>query len=685
MEKFARLLLKHRAVVCGIFLVAMATSLCMLPLSQVNYDMTEYLPEQSMSKQAISVLEKEFSYPGIADVMVSGLSVEQALVAKAKIAAVPGVKSVMWLDDMTDTSVPVDWMDSALVDKYYKDNNALFTVEFTGGNFDVETGKAIDAIRETFPETGYVRGMAEDGRNMQNSMTGEIFTIMIIVFPLCIIILMLASNSYIEPFLYLLVIGVSIVLNSGTNALFNNVSYVTFSISAVLQMAISMDYSLFLSHRYIEERDNGLSVVESIVKSVTSSFSSIAASACTTFAGFMALLFMGYSLGADLGLVLAKGIVLSFISVICLMPVLLAMCSKIIEKTRHRSFLPSFGGLGKIVVKFRYIILAVAVVIAIPSFLAQNKNDFLYGADSAASVEGMTAVDRMEIEKYYGVSNPIILLTPKDSIENERQVSGDLLSQKYIKNVTSLASVLPEGLPVQMLPEEAVSQFRSENYSRYILELTVGGENAQAFAASDEIETYMNGKYGDKWLAAGSIMSTKDIKNTVENDTAKVSWISILAVGFIVMLTFKGVALPVILVLVIQTSVWANMSFPYFGGTTLVYLGYLIVSAIQLGATIDYGILICARYTEYRKTMSAKESALGALKSSGSSVLVSALILAVAGFTLGMISQMSAVADIGILLGRGATLSGAMVLIVLPAALMIFDKLISVTTLKRGK
>ncbi|MEG2597552.1 MAG: MMPL family transporter, partial [Oscillospiraceae bacterium] len=474
-------------------------------------------------------------------------------------------------DDIMDINMPIDYNDKSVTEPYYKDESALFTVEFAEGNYAKSTGEAINQIRESVG--GNVRGMAEDARNQQNSMINEILLIIVIVFPICVLILMFASNSWIEPLLYLLVIGVSIVINMGTNAFFGNVSYLTFSVCAVLQMAISMDYSLFLSHRYIEERDSGKDVDQAIAAAVKGSFSSIFASAFTTFAGFIALIFMGYTIGTDLGVVLAKGILLSFLTVMILMPVLLKLFSKVIDKTRHRPFIPKFTKLGSIVAKLRYPIIILAILITVPAFLGQSHNEFLYGDSSASSAQGITFTDKEAINQTFGVSNPIILVTPKDRLENEKKVADDLLSQKYVKGVTSLATVIPSGMPIQMLPEKVTEQFHSEHYARYLISLTVDGENAESFEAAEGIKSLMNDHYSDQWYAAGNIMSTQDIKNTVENDSLKVAIVSILAVAFIVLLTFKSLSIPVLLVLVIQASVWINMSFPYFGGTSLIFIG----------------------------------------------------------------------------------------------------------------
>ncbi|MEG2571070.1 MAG: MMPL family transporter, partial [Clostridia bacterium] len=369
-------------------------------------------------------------------------------------------------------------------------------------------------------------------------------------------------------------------------------------------------------------------------------------------------------------------------TVMVLMPVLLLLFRNVIDKSRHRPFIPKFKKWGTTVSKLRYPIILIAIIITVTAFLGQSKNEFLYGDTSGSSAEGITHSDKVAINETFGVSNPIILVTPKDSLVNEKKLADDLLAEKYVKGVTSLATVIPKEMPIEMVPKEVLEQFHGEQHARHIISLTVDGENAKSFEAADSIKAVLNKYYPDKWYAAGNIMSTQDIKNTVEDDSVKVAIVSILAVALIVLMTFKSLSIPVLLVLVIEASVWINMSFPYFGGTSLIFIGYLVVSSIQLGATIDYGILISSRYLENRISHDKYESVALAIEKSGGSVMVSALILAVAGFTLGFVSNMAAVADIGILLGRGAALSGIMVLVVLPALIIVFDKVIGKTTLK---
>jgi predicted RND superfamily exporter protein len=392
---------------------------------------------------------------------------------------------------------------------------------------------------------------------------------------------------------------------------------------------------------------------------------------------------MRYKVGADVGFVLAKGIFISFISVILLMPVLIKMFSKTLDRTRHRLLLPSFGILGRFAHKARYIILIIMLVIITPAFLAQDKNDFIYGDNSVTAGEGQAYENRLEIKEKFGIINNIVILIPNDDPPEELELIKDLRDMPYTKDVVSLLTVADPAIPSQFLPEQIVSEFVSSHHSRLILYLNIEGETARTFAAVEATEAILEEHYPGKWYAAGISTSLSDIRDTVRQDSRVVALISLLAVGFVVLLVFRSISIPVILLLVIQSSVWINMAIPYFTNFSMAFIGYLVISSLQLGATIDYGILLTNRYMEFRKSMDPKTSLYSALNASGPSILVSAMILSTAGFGFAIVSQVGSISELGLLIGRGALLSCAMTLILLPAMLYLFDKIILRTTLKR--
>jgi hypothetical protein len=418
-----------------------------------------------------------------------------------------------------------------------------------------------------------------------------------------------------------------------------------------------------------------------VLAATKKSLSSISASSLTTIAGFLALIFMQYTIGADIGLVLAKGILISFICVIVLLPILIMMTHKIIDKTRHKQFLPPFRQFGRFAIKLRHLIILLAIVVLIPSYLAQSNNTFLYGDTTGSAGDLEAAQQRERIESLFGVSNPIVVLVPNDDLASEILLAQELQAQPFVKSVNSLVTLADPAIPREFLPQELKDSFLSDGYSRIIVNLEINGETPETFAAVEEIQSTLQAYYPDSWLTAGTSTSLADIRANVESDNFVVSLFSILAVGLIILFTFRSLSIPILLVAVIQGSIWINMGVPYFAGSSLAFIGYLVVKTLQLGATIDYAILLSNRYMEFRLSQAPREAALSALSSSGSSVLVSALILTVAGLAEGLLSRIDAISEIGILLGRGAALSGILVLTLLPILLIIFDGLIMRTTL----
>lgn len=675
--------LRHRKLTLALFAVLLVASLLLMQAVTVNYDLSAYLPEDSMTKQAISEMEDSFGYDGTARVMAEGVSVAEALSIKAQIEAVEGVKSVLWLDDVADVTQPLATLDEATASQFYSGGDALFQVTFAGSDYDISTGDAIEAIRGLGVGSLSMSGNAVESLNMRELLSEEIFRIFLVVVPFCVLILFLASNAWIEPVLILLVLGISILINTGTNAFFPNISFITHAMAAVLQLAISLDYSLFLFHRYIEERDGGKDPREAVLSATAHSLNSIMASALTTIAGFLALVFMQYSIGKDIGLVLAKGIGISLITVMLLMPVLIYLMRNVIDRTRHKRLIPSFAGFGRATTKIRWPLLIVLVIVLIPAFLAQNNNTFLYG-DSSGSSQGDTAQERTLIESKFGADNPIALLVPVGDTAREVALAEALEAQPGVKSVQALVTLADPHMPQEVLPEAVVSQFQSDQYSRIVVYLAQSGENEAVSAAVADVKTAVEAAYPGEWLAAGSSTSLDDIKESVEHDGIRVQLLSILAVAVIVALAFKSITIPILLVALIQGAIWINMAVPYFTGTPLVYIGYLVISSLQLGATIDYAILLTNRYMDDRVTMKPREAAVAALSASGPSVLVSTLILAGAGFAEALLSRVPSISAIGMLLGRGALLSGGMVLIVLPPLLCMLDRVLRAGTLKRG-
>lgn len=682
MEKFARFVVEQRRFFLILFTVVTVISLLLVPLTKVNYDNTKYLPEDMETKKAITVMEEEFGLQGSAQVMFSGVDIPDVLQFKKQMKEITGVTSVIWLDDVADVTVPMSFMDESTVKEYYKDGKALLQVTFQDDDHSLATGEALEKIRELAPEKISIIGPAMNALSTRTMTSSEIFKITLFVVPIILLILILFTNSWFEPILFLTVIGVSVLINMGTNLFVGEISYITRSSAALLQLAIAMDYSIFLLHRFGEERAKGLNVVEAMTQALTFSFTSIMASSLTTVAGFVALMFMRYQIGFDMGLVLAKGIVLSLLSVLLLMPALTILFEGVIERTHHRSFMPSLGGFAKGIMKLRYILPLLITMVLVPAFLAQSANQFLYGDAVTATSEGTRpAIEKKEIQDTFGQLNRVILLVPKGNITNEVALVKELDKITYVKSTQALVTLADPLIPRSILPDNIINNFESENYARMIVTLNTDTESKTAFDTIAQIREAAQELYPDQYLLLGSSASIIDIKTVVEYDFLTVNLISILAVSLILLFTFRSLTLPLLLVFVIESSIWINMSVPYFMGAPLIFIGYMIVGAIQLGATIDYAILLTGRYMENRRVMGKHEASQKAISDAGNSIITSAGILCVSGFMLGFMSNVSVISSLGMLIGRGALLSGLMVLIFLPQLLVLFDGLIARTTL----
>ncbi len=672
---------RHKKLLYFTFLILIIICAAMATTVDVNYDMTQYLPEDSITKRSISTLESEFSYPGTARVMISDVTMLEAAEVKKEIEAIDGISTVLWLDDYADITEPEEFIDQRYLDDYYLENNALFTIEFTEGNYSTVTDEAIQKIYDITDGKAVISGAAEDSRYMREVVNDEMTKIILIIVPICLLILMLAGRTWIEPLLYISAIGVAVMLNMGTNIVFENISFITQSMSAVLQLAISMDYSLFLFHRYLEERDKGLGVHQALASAVKASFSSISSSALTTVAGFLALVFMSYSIGTDLGLVLAKGIAFSFLCTITFLPLMILSLHRVIDKTRHKAFMPQFKNSRFVQGKIAVII--IAILVAVPCFLAQQNNTFLYGDTSGSSSSAAASSQKEQITSLFGESDPVMIMVPNDSVSNEEALCRDLEQLDYVRSVQSISTLAGSAIPRDILPESLTSQFLSENYSRIVAFLNFEGESEMTYQSTEELQNLVERYYPGEWYMAGTGTATTDIKNTIETDNIVITLFSLLAVGAIVLITFRSISIPILLLLVIELSIWINMAVPYFQGNDLVFIGYLVINSIQLGATIDYAILMANRYMEHRTRMEPEAAALAALQTAGGSVITSALILTAAGTAEGIMSSIGSVSQIGYLLGRGAFLSGLIVLTVLPRLLILCDKLIMKTTIRK--
>ena len=679
MERYTQFLLKHKKLIIGVFVLAAVLCAVLSGLVGVNYNFADYLPDDAASTRALEVMDEEYSQsvPNMR-VLVYEVSIPQALAYKEKIADVDGVEEVNWLDDAVDIYEPLELAEQKTVEDWYKDGNALFSVTVDEKKQD----SVIPAVREIIGEENCMSGTAVTSVLAPVNTSVEVQQIMFLAVPIIFLILILTTNSWFEPVLFMITIGVAILINRGTNLMFGTVSFVTNAAGSVLQLAVSMDYSIFLLHRFSENREEGLPVEKAMIEAVKQSVGSILSSGLTTVTGFLALVLMRFKIGPDMGWVMSKAIVLSLVSVLCFLPALAISTYRLIDKTQHRTFVPKFDKFAGLVMKLRIPALALVILILPVSFLGQMKNDFFYGGSQVYSTQATQMGRDMEaIDKMFGSSNPVVLMVPKGDMEKEISMTEELKKLDCVPSVVSYVNSVGNAIPSSFLPSETVSRLYSAHYSRFVITMEAEEKDPDWYEKVNDIRNIGEKYYGDKSQYAGDLVSTEDLKTTITQDNAKVNFLAIAFVFCILLVNFKSLSLPVILTLVIESSIWINLGIPYFRGQTLFYIGYLIISTVQLGATIDYAILFSDRYMDFRKTLPKKEAAFMTLRTCTISILTSAAVLTLAGVILGKVSTNGVLSQLGILIGRGAALSFVLVIFVLPTLLILFDGVIRRTTL----
>lgn len=667
---------KPKLVILLFVLMAVAGAI-LKPLVSVDYDMNDYLPEDSKSTVSIDVMNEEFD-GGIpnARVMIKNVSIPQALEYKEKIESVEGVSDVMWLDDSIDLTTPLEIQDQSVVETYYKDNNALFSVTIDD-DYILDT---VSSIREIVGTDNAMEGSAVSTEVATNSTVSEIAKITVIAVIFVLLILVLTTESWAEPVVILLGLGVAILINMGSNIIFGEISFVSNAAGAILQLAVSLDYTVFLLHRFEECRKTFDSPRDAMVDALCKSTSSILSSGLTTVIGFAALCLMRFRIGPDLGLVLAKGIAISLICVFVFTPNFILTVYKFIDKTHHRKFVPSFERFGKFVSKVMIPCACIFAVLIVPTYLASNSNSYYYGSSHIFNEKTKLGKDTKLIEDVFGKSDTYVLLVPNGDNQTQKELSETLKTIPEVKNIVSYVDTVGSEIPEQYLDANTLSLLRSDNYSRMVISLDTDYEGSDTFSLVEKIRNTAEDFYSDQYYLAGNGVSTYDLMDTVTSDMVKVNLIAIAAVFIVLLLTLKSVSLPILLVLSIETAVWLNLSFPYFMDDTIFYIAYLIISSIQLGATVDYAILMTDRYLEYRRTMPKKQAVIQTVSSCTVSILTSGSVLTIVGFLLGYISTHGLLAQLGIFLGRGTLCSLGIVLFVLPGLLYIFDKVIQKTT-----
>lgn len=668
---FYRMVIRHRKLVLAIFAVLFVICALCKPKVRVNYDMNDYLPEDSPSTIALDKMQEEFE-GGVpnARVMLKDVSVSEAAAYKDKIEQVDGVTDVTWLDDVVSLDEPLETVDADTLDTYYKDKNALLSVTIDSQ----KRTEAVKEIRTIIGDDNAMTGSAVSTAAATESTVKEISRISVIAVIFVFIILVLTTDSWFEPVVVLVGLGVAIMINAGSNLIFGEISFVTNAAGTILQLAVSMDYSVFLIHRFTECRQKMDKVEDAMTEALTMSTSSILSSGATTVIGFLALCLMQFQIGPDLGMALAKGIAISLVTVFTFMPCLILATYKWLDKLQHKSFVPPLDWFGRFVQKIMFPMVGLFVLAIVPSYLASNSNQFYYGASKIFRENTKTGADTAEIESIFGKGDTYVLMVPKADKATQKELSDQIHELSNVKSIVSYVDTVGMEIPESYLDEDVYKKLCSDDYTRMIISVDAAYEGNETFALVESIRDIAEQFYPGQWYLAGEGVSTYDLMDTITKDMTKVNLVAIGAVFIVLVITLRSVVLPVILVLGIETAIWINLSIPYFTNQVIFYIAYLIISSVQLGATVDYAILLTERYKESRQTMDKKDSITKTLSAVTVSILTSGSALTMVGFLLGVISTHGLLSQLGFFLGKGTLCSLVIVFFALPGLLYIFDR-----------
>lgn len=682
-DKIFRGALNHRRVVIVIAALLFIVSVLCIPSVKINYQFSDYLPESSESTVSLRVMEKAFNSPTPnSNIMVEGLSLTQASELATHMETIEGVEEVMWLGTTCDISQPLETYDPDVVSAYKKGDSYLYQVAL---DTSVAT-QSMDLIREVANEVGAtdvsMSGEAINSAVAQGSSDFEIQLILVMAVIVILGLLLITSEAWFEPVLFLSVIGISIVYNLGTNIIFGEISFITQMCAAVLQLAVSMDYGIVMLHAFRGFKAQGLTSYDAAVAAMHKAAAVIASSAATTFFGFLSLCVMAFLIGADMGVVLAKGIVFSFLCVLFLLPILVLSSEKLLKKTAHKKFLPSFDKFAvwcmRIAVPFTVIIASITV----PAYLGQKQPNFVYGASGFVEPGTELYEETNAINDTFGAQEQWVMLVPEGDWGRELQMVKRIEDLEGVSAVTSYVTAVSANIPTDMVPSEDLSQLVSGGYSRIVVSTSVEGESEEAFSLVQALRDIGDEFYPEENYLVGSAVTSYDMSLIVNDDSLRIFIASVVAIGLVLLLMFRSLSIPLMLLLTIEISIWINLAIPYFTGESIQYIGYLIISAIMLGATVDYTIILSRAYLDRRVEMEKRPAMLSAISYSAITILTSATILTVCGAFIGIISSNGVIAGLGTLIGRGAFIAALNTFLLLPILFMVLDKVVEKTTWK---
>lgn len=682
--KFGKWVVKCRIPILILAVALLVPSLIGMIMTRINYDMLTYLPGDIDTVVGQDILMDEFGKGAFSFVIIEGMDPKDVSSLREDISHVDHVDTVLWYDDFADVSVPMEILPSKLYDAFNSGDSTMLAIFFDTSTSSDDTMEAITAIRSIAGKQCFVSGMSAMVTDLKDLCEKEEPIYVGIAVALACVAMMIFMDNWITPFVFLMSIGMAILLNMGTNYFLGEISYLTKALSAVLQLAVTMDYSIFLWHSYEEQKSMYEDNKEAMAVAINNTLTSVVGSSITTVAGFIALCFMSYTLGLDLGIVMAKGVILGVIGCVTTLPSMILVLDKLLQKTSHKSLLPDMGKVASGITKVFPVFLILFLGLVLPSYLSYKatNNEVYYDLGETLPEDMAYVVANSKLQEDFGVGVTHMVLVSTDVSDTDvRAMIHEMENVEGIKYALGLESVVGPLVPEEMLPESVKEVLKSDDWELLLV-------NSEYKTATDEVNAQINElntilkKYDSKGMLIGEAPCTKDLIETTDEDFKVVNTVSIVAIFVIIALVEKSITLPLILVAVIELSIFINLGLAHLTGTSLPFIAPICISTIQLGATVDYAILMTTRYKQERyEGRDKREAVTNALKVSIPSIIVSAMGLFSATFGVALYSDVDIISSLCDLMARGAIVSMFAVILFLPAMFMLFDKMICVTSI----
>lgn len=689
MLKVAKWIVKNRIAILIVSILLLIPAAFGYFKTRINYDILSYLPESLETVKGQDIMVDEFGMGAFSMVVVEDMPMKDEVKLEKKIEGVDHVKDVIWYDDLLDTSVPVEMLPAELRNALFNGNATMMIALFDDTTSADSTMDAVTQIRKIAGKQAFVSGMSAVTTDIKMLVEKEVFIYVAIAVVLSIIILLMFMNSWATPFLFLLNIGMAIIYNMGTNFMLKDVSYLTQALAAVLQLAVTMDYSIFLLNSYeqYKVKYGQDDKQRAMAHAVSNTFVSISSSSVTTIAGFAALLVMTFKLGANIGLVMIKGVILGVIACVTILPAIILSADKLIDRTTHKPLIPAMDKVSEKVIKGRWVFLAIFAIMLVPAIYGNNHYKIYYDIARSLPSSLQSAVANKKLEKDFKMNaTHIVLLKNGLSDKQKNDMINEMKEVKGVKWVLGMNSIKGPAVPDEILPKEANKLLKGKKYEALFVSSNYKTATDPMNAQIKKLDKIVK-SYSKSSMVIGEAPLMKDLQETNDIDMVKVNSLSIIAIFVIILLTFKSISLPVILVAAIEFAIAINMAIPFFMGTELPFVASVCIGTVQLGSTVDYAILFTSNYTKMRTTEGMTKA--GAIKMahrlSMRSVMTSGFCFFAATFGVALYSNIDMISSLCTLLARGAVISTFLVILLVPALFWLFDPIIIRTTIDMRK